>query len=100
MLAQGATPQQCEAWAAVAHQVLVRVAGERFAEGHNIAHSGIAFYRRGMKEGALLSRADEVLGTAINLGSNRYAIGEIDNDQGVSLPMAPCAGPSHPVTQL
>ena len=86
VLAQGATPQQCAAWAAVAHQVLVRVAGERFAEGHNIAHSGIAFYRRGMKEGALLSRADEVLGTAINLGSNRYAIGEIDTDQGVSLP--------------
>ena len=85
VLAQGATPQQCESWAITAHLSLTRAANERFAEGHNIAHSGAAFYRRGMKEGALLAAADQVLGSAVNLGTNRYAIGEMDNDLSVSL---------------
>ena len=85
VLAQGVTPQQCEAWAITAQQGLARSADEKFAAGHNIAHSGIAFYRRGMKEGALLSAADQVLGTAIAMGANRYAIGEMNVDQSVSL---------------
>jgi diguanylate cyclase (GGDEF)-like protein len=85
VLAPGATSQQCEAWVTAAQQALMRTASARFAEGHNIAHSGVAFYRRGMKEGALLSATDQVLSAAMSLGANRYAMGEVNNDHAVSV---------------
>lgn len=61
------------------------VSMEGFTTDQNLVHIGVAFYQRGMGEGALLLAADQALAKAESLGANRYSLGHVDSTKTLSL---------------
>lgn len=85
VLGQGCEPADAEALATACLRALESVSMESFSEMRNIAHIGVSFYQRGMAEGLLLSGADQALVRAEAQGSNRYALGDVGGERGVSV---------------
>lgn len=64
---------------------LESIAMAGFTEDGNIGHIGVAFYERGMAEGAVLSVADQALARAEAQGANSYALGNPVGQAGISI---------------